>query len=120
MTRPLGADESTGITNSSAYTNAAAAQTLSWCIEAGVLLGHATPPLWAMMSAAPYLPLNASLFPAVGGAVHVQDAHYTKPRSINQADVALLQYPLGLQFDRELAKRDLDAYASVTDFVRKP
>ena len=107
-------DESASVTNDSVYTNAAAAQTLGFCIEAAAKLGHDVPALWLQMASAPYLPLSSTLY--AGGDVHVQDAHYVKPRTINQADVALLQYPLQLDFDESLQRRDLDFYASVTNF----
>ena len=112
--RVIPPDESAGVTDDSVYTNAAAAQALDWCVEAAEALGHNVPPLWRAMAAAPYLPLSTTLY--AGGTVHVQDAHYVRPRTINQADVVLLQYPLGLTFDDpSLARRDLDFYASVTD-----
>jgi hypothetical protein len=106
-------DESSGIVNDSAYTNAAAAETLAWCGEAAALLGEAAPPQWAAMAAAPYLPLNDTLF--AGGPVHAQQTGYSG-KTINQADVALLQYPLGLDFGAAQNERDLTYYASKTDF----
>lgn len=112
--RVMTPDESRGVINSSAYTNAAAAQTLDWCIEAAGVLGEATPPLWAEMAAAPYLPLSETLY--AGGPVHVQNDGYAGQK-INQADVALMQFPLGLSIDAGLAQRDLDYYSSVTDFA---
>ncbi len=110
-------DESQGVTDDSAYTNAAAAQALAWCGEAAAALGvpaAALPPLWAAAAAAPYLPLSAALNPGPGGGpVHAQNAGYAGG-TINQADVALLQYPLGLRLERGLAQRDLDYYAART------
>ena len=100
-----------------AYTNAAAAATLGWCVEAAAQLGlpaAALPPLWAAVAAAPYLPLNDSL--SAGGPVHAECAGYGGA-TINQADVALLQYPLGLDFGAAQNARDLDYYAGVTDFA---
>ena len=47
--------------------------------------------------------------------MHVQNEGYAG-QTINQADVALMQYPLGLQFERGLAQRDLDFYSLHTDF----
>jgi protein-glucosylgalactosylhydroxylysine glucosidase len=107
-------DESSGITNHSAYTNAAGAETLKWCLEAAAALQQPTPPLWATIAAAPYLPLSSSLY--AGGTVHMPYSSY-KGGQINQADVALLQYPLGLQLESGLAQRDLDYFASRTDFA---
>ena len=110
-------DESSGVSNSSAYTNAAGAQTLAWCLEAAAILGipaNSLPPLWADIVAAPYLPLNASLYS--GGPVHAEVAGYSG-HTINQADVALLQYPLGLDFGPVQNALDLDYYSTVTDFA---
>lgn len=63
-------DESSGIIDDSIYTNAAAAQTLGWCIEAAGVLGYSDqiPAIWSDMASAPYLPLNESLY--VEGPVH--------------------------------------------------
>ena len=105
-----------GTVNNSAYTNAAAAQALSWCVEAAGLLGvgASMPQLWSEIASSPYLPLTSVLFD--GGPVHLQDATYTKGTPVNQAAVALLQYPLGLDFGPSINRNDLDYYASVTKF----
>lgn len=108
-------DEGAGITNDCVYTNAAAAQTLAWCIEAAQILRlPPTPAIWADMAASPYLPLTKKL--TRDGAVHLQDSGYDGG-SIHQADVALLQYPLGLVYDADVMRRDLDYYATRTDFA---
>ena len=110
-------DESRDVINDSAYTNAAGAQTLAWCIEAAGELGIASialPPLWSEIAASPYLPLDDTLY--AGGPVHRQNTGYTGQK-INHADVALLQFPLGLDFGVEQNQRDLDYYATVTDFA---
>ena len=88
--RVIPPDESRGVTNASVYTNAAAAQTLAWCIEAATVLGiaDALPPIWSDMAAAPFLPLSDTLY--AGGSVHVQNEGYAG-QQINQADVALMQ-----------------------------
>lgn len=110
-------DESSGITSDSVYTNAAGAQTLAWCIEAAGVLGYADlPQLWATIASSPYLPISDTLY--AGGPVHVQDKTYYAPgKQINQADVALLQYPLGLDFGAAQNQRDLDFYAEKTNFA---
>jgi hypothetical protein len=98
------------------------------------------PPLWAEIAAAPYLPLSDTLY--AGGPVHLEHAGYHGAQ-INQADgacrdalccccsahqrnavyapfacaVALLQYPLGLDFGAAQNQRDLDFYSTVTDFA---
>jgi hypothetical protein len=98
------------------YTNAAGAQALAWCVEAAELLGmgESTPALWKDIAGSPYLPLSSSLYER--GPVHLQDATYTKGTEVNQAAVALLQYPLGLTFGPTINQNDLDYYGSVTKF----
>jgi len=112
--RVIPPDESSGVVDDSAYTNAAAAATLGWCAEAARALGEPAPAEWAAIAAAPFLPLNASLTPA--GPVHAQQTGYAG-HTINQADVALLQYPLGLDFGAAQNERDLAYYAGRTDFA---
>ena len=117
--RVVSPDESAGrpgTVNNSVYTNAAAGKTLAWCVEAAELLGvgGSTPQLWSEIASSPYLPLTSVLFD--GGPVHLQDASYTKGTPVNQAAVALLQYPLGLDFGPSINRNDLEYYGSVTKF----
>jgi hypothetical protein len=109
-------DEGSGIVNDSAYTNAAAAATLLWCVEAAELLNESVPDTWLLIGRSPYIPLTDALDPSQG-PVHQEYTGYNGWRLINQADVALLQYPLGLDFPADLAKRDLDYWSSVTNFA---
>jgi hypothetical protein len=104
-------DESSGVVNDSAYTNAAGAAALAWCAEAAAVLGEFTPPLWAAIAAAPYLPLMDTPM----GLVHQEYTGYGGG-IINQADVALLQYPLGLTCTDGDAQcqRDLDFWSART------
>ena len=115
--RVIPPDESRNVIDDSVYTNAAGAQTLGWCVEAAGILGvppAALPPLWAEIAAAPYLPLDDSLY--AGGPVHRQNTGYTG-QTINQADAVLMLYPLGLDFGSEQNQRDLDYYSLHTDFA---
>ena len=110
--RAQGPDESAGVVDDSAYTVGVGAATLAFCGAAAAALGRAPPPqLWADIAAAPHLPTSDALF--AGGPVHPEYAGYAGAH-INQADVALLQYPLGLEFERGLALRDLDYYSALT------
>jgi len=96
----------------SAYTVGIGAATLAFCGAAAQALGlPRTPQLWADIAAAPYLPTSDTLF--AEGPVHPEYTGYSGAH-INQADVALLQYPLGVVFERGLALRDLDYYSSLT------
>jgi len=86
-------------------------------MEAASILGipsSSLPPIWTDMANSPYLPFNSTLYSE--GPVHMQNAGYDG-HTINQADVALLQYPLGLDFGIEQNTRDLDYYSTVTDFA---
>lgn len=85
--RVIPPDESRDVIDDSVYTNAAGAQTLAWCVEAAAIVGvppASLPPLWAEIAAAPYMPLDDTLY--AGGPVHRQNTGYTG-QMINQADV---------------------------------
>eukprot|EP00759_Apiculatamorpha_spiralis_P007013 PhF_6_TR14172/c0_g1_i2/m.22681/K22078/PGGHG, ATHL1; protein-glucosylgalactosylhydroxylysine glucosidase len=105
-------DESSGVINDSIYTNAAAAKTLEWCMEVAPN-GFNIPPMWKEITSSVYLPFNNTECP--DGPVHQNYAGY-KGQVINQADVALLQYPLQYSFPQDIAERDLDFWANRTDF----
>ena len=110
--RAQGPDENAGVVDGSAYTVGVGAATLAFCGAAARALGlPPPPPLWAAIAAAPYLPTSDALY--AGGPVHPEYKGYAGAH-INQADVALLQYPLGVAFERGLALRDLDYYSALT------
>jgi len=115
--RAQGPDENAGVVDDQLYTVGAGAATLAFCGAAAAALGlPALPPLWAEIARSPYLPVNGSLYSE--GPVHPEYAGYSGAH-INQADVALLQYPLGIQFDAELARRDLDYYSGRTGLAQQ-
>lgn len=60
----------------------------------------------------PYLPIVTSIVP--GREVHPEYHGYRRGTKVNQADVALLQYPLGVGMPRAVALNDLNYYISVT------
>ena len=110
--RAQGPDENAGIVDDSAYTIGVGAATLTFCAVAAQVLGlPPPPPLWTDIASAPYLPTSDTLY--ARGPVHPEFKGYAGTH-INQADVALLQYPLGVVFERELALRDLDFYSART------
>jgi hypothetical protein len=77
-----------GVVDDSIYTNAAASQTMSWCLEAADILGidaSSLPPLWAEMAASPFLQMNDT--ECEDGPVHQEYTGYKYPRTINQAGV---------------------------------
>jgi hypothetical protein len=116
--RAQGPDENAGVVDASVYTIGVGAATLSFCAVAARALGlPPPPPLWAEIAAAPYLPTSDALYAA--GPVHPEFAGYAGAE-INQADVALLQYPLGVAFSHDLALRDLDYYSARTGTPAPP
>jgi trehalose/maltose hydrolase-like predicted phosphorylase len=121
----IGPDELAHIVDSNAYTNGLAQTTLRFCGEAASVLlssggsfsgGAPTPAQlarWADVAERMWLPLSSTLY--TGGPVHPEFAGYAgKP--INQADVALLQYPLDLTaaMGREVATNDLAFYQGLS------
>ena len=91
------------------------------------------------MASRPYLPVSTSLFAGGPGefppclnlvcgplvvttdtvpmyvcAVHPEFTGYKAGELINQADVALLQYPLDFAMPQQLKRNDLTYYSSVT------
>jgi hypothetical protein len=109
--RSQGPDENAGVVDDQLYTVAIAASSLDFCVAAGALLGEPVPAAWAEMAANAYLPLDSSLF--AGGPVHPEYRGYAG-QHINQADVALLQFPLGREFDAAVMRNDLDFYSALT------
>jgi len=110
-------DEHAGVVNSSIYTNAAAAATLRFCVDAAAVLGrsHAIPAAeYAAIADAVYLPISRTLWP--GHAVHPEFDGYSG-QSVNQASVTLIQWPLewpGVPDD--VLQADLAYYASKVPF----
>eukprot|EP00052_Salpingoeca_macrocollata_P025089 m.227686 g.227686 ORF g.227686 m.227686 type:complete len:399 (+) comp22373_c0_seq7:137-1333(+) len=99
-------DEMAGMVNNSVYTNAVASATLKFCLEAAQKLGKAPPPEWAQIAYNIYIPVVHNLY---SGPVHPEYTGY-HGQDINQADVALLQYPLEWPMDLQLAQNDLTYY----------
>ncbi|CAE7938447.1 pgghg, partial [Symbiodinium sp. KB8] len=98
-------DESAGAVNHSVYTNAVAGVSMDWCIEAAEKLGKPIPAAWKAMQHSMYLPVVDDLYE--GGPVHPEYSTY-HGQVINQADVALLQYPLEVPMPKNVAINDLE------------
>ena len=98
-------DESAGRHNSSAYTNGIAVTVLDFALEIAKLLGETPSANWSSVSERLYLPITpvAAGFMA-GTPVHPEYEGYDQKKRphINQADVALLQYPLGLRSNKRV------------------
>jgi trehalose/maltose hydrolase-like predicted phosphorylase len=97
-------DESAGIHNSSAYTNAIAVTTLKFALAAAEIIGETPAANWSSIAERMYLPTVEYEGYMAGVPVHPEYAGYDpkKRPHINQADVALLQYPLGLRTDKRV------------------
>ena len=101
-------DERAHVVNSSVYTNAIAAETLRYAAT------RATQPSnYTRLADAMWLPVSTMVD---GTRAHPEYDGFTgaKHKYINQADVALMQYPLGLKFDDELARNDLTFYQAIS------
>ena len=99
-------DESAGRHDSSAYTNGIAVTVLNFALEVATLLGETPSANWSSVSERLYLPIVGVPAPGfmAGTPVHTEFHGYdqkTRPH-INQADVTLLQYPLGLRSNKRV------------------
>jgi trehalose/maltose hydrolase-like predicted phosphorylase len=103
----IGPDESAGVVNDSAYTNAIASKTLKWAIEAAGVVGSIPGSNWSAIASNVFLPIT--LLPGSETLGHPEYSGYDG-ENINQADVALLQYPLGWEMPSEVAHADLVFY----------
>ena len=101
-------DEGAGIHDGNAYTNAIAGETIRFALETAARFGYTPHGNWSQIAARIFLPLVT----IDGLEVHPEYTNYsvkTRPY-INQADVALMQYPLMLPMDPTIAKNDLLFY----------
>ena len=106
-----GPDEGAGVNDDEVYTNAVAAASLLFGIEAAGVLGRTVPPEWATRAASPHLPLSTSLYP--GHAIHPEFQGY-RGDLITQSSVALLQYPLQWPMPTQVKIDDLRYYEART------
>ena len=94
-------DEGAGRHDSSAYTNGIAITVIEFALEVAQLLGETPSSNWSSVSERLYLPIARVPDPGfmAGTLVHTEYHGYDQQKRphINQADVALLQYPLGLR-----------------------
>jgi hypothetical protein len=119
----IGPDEHSYVQNGNTYTNYAAGQVMLFAVEAAELLGRKPASLeeWRLKGSSMSVPLkkyclswrNASVDGCPAGEVvtiHPQYEGY-HGEDINQADVALLQWPLHATMDSAVALDDLRYYA---------
>lgn len=98
-------DESAGRRNSSAYTNGIAITVLSFALEVAELLGEMPSANWSSVAERLYLPVADVRAGFMEGVqIHNEYENYEQSQRphINQADVALLQYPLGLRSNKRI------------------
>ena len=98
-------DESAGRHDSSAYTNGIAVTVLDFALEVAALLGERPSGNWSSVAERLYLPVQSVKAGFMQGtAIHNEYEGYDQARRphINQADVALLQYPLGLNQNKRI------------------
>lgn len=103
--RVLSPDETAGLVDDDAYTNAAAKQCLSDAIAAEKALNISPSPLYALIS-------DRIVIPTTGGPDGIIAEHSNATRSLmsKQADTALLIFPLGLDISAQ-AQRELIEYS---------
>lgn len=99
-------DEKAGIVNASVYTNAAAADILSWVANKDPQYAS-----WSALASKLIIPLSTDLY--AGGSVHPEFEGYAG-EPINQADAVLLQFPLQFPMEDSVAFNDLQYYAALT------
>ena len=102
-----------GFVKAPAYSTAATALSLQFCVDSAAALKITVPSNWSDIAARPYLPLNDTAFAA--GPVHQVYQPYSGGK-LAQAGVALLQYPLQFPMDDALARRDLQYYGTKFNF----
>eukprot|EP00051_Salpingoeca_urceolata_P014845 m.189431 g.189431 ORF g.189431 m.189431 type:complete len:834 (-) comp18207_c0_seq1:34-2535(-) len=98
-------DERAGLIDSNAYTNCIAAATIDLAAEFATAFGFQPQANWSSIATKMYIPIVE----LDGLKVHPEFEGY-KGQPINQADVALLQYPLDVDMPRWLKANDLSYY----------
>ncbi|GMI15432.1 hypothetical protein TrVE_jg5294 [Triparma verrucosa] len=103
-------DEYVDHATDSVYTNAAVAQFFYAASDVFQRLtnGEDAPSAWKSTADALVLPFDEQQ------NIYLEHADY-KGEQIKQADVVLLDYPLGVEMDDEVKKNNLEYYANVTD-----
>ncbi len=105
----LSPDETAGVVNDDAYTNAVVGANLRAATHAARLVGQTPDPRWATIADALFLPYDkARMIPAEN------DTPLTDRFSAKQADTLLLLHPLGLTYDAATQARMLDFYTAHT------
>jgi protein-glucosylgalactosylhydroxylysine glucosidase len=109
----VGPDELTGPVNDDAYTNALAGEVLKAVVVLSQEIGEAPGAKWSRIASSVYLPTSTAIHP--NSTVHLENDRCREGQMIEQDDVGLLQYPLGLDMPRAIKAADLAYYQGVTD-----
>eukprot|EP01094_Clydonella_sp_ATCC50884_P002669 TRINITY_DN1202_c0_g1_i3.p1 TRINITY_DN1202_c0_g1~~TRINITY_DN1202_c0_g1_i3.p1 ORF type:complete len:630 (+),score=83.51 TRINITY_DN1202_c0_g1_i3:230-2119(+) len=108
-------DESAGCVNNSVYTNAAVATALFMAAETKSILNDTHNPEWASLDEERWIEIASNMYIPFDEAtmLHPEYDGYNG-ENINQADVALLQYPLQYPMSKTVATNDLSYYEEKT------
>mmetsp|Transcript_6734 Transcript_6734/g.16902 ORF Transcript_6734/g.16902 Transcript_6734/m.16902 type:complete len:720 (-) Transcript_6734:341-2500(-) len=101
-------DEDAGIVNNSVYTNAVAAESIFIAAKIAAAIGESFPAEYVDVAHHLRILLDNS------SRRHLEYEGYEWEMEIKQADVTLLQYPLGWDMDDDIALNDLNYYQGVT------
>ena len=105
----LSPDETAGVVNDDAYTNAVVQANLRAAVSAAKVVGQAADPRWAAIADGLYFPYDTSR-----GIPAENDAPMTDRFSAKQADTLLLIHPLNKLFDPATEGKMLDFYSKHT------
>ena len=109
----VGPDGLTGPVNDDAYTNALAGKVLKAAVVLSQEIGEAPGANRSRIASSVYLPTSTAIHP--NSTVHLENDRCRKGQMIEQDDVGLFQYPLGLEMPRAVKAADLAYYQGVTD-----
>ena len=104
--------------NNSAFTNAAAALTLNAAVELAAVVNQSVPAAEYSKIAAGLMPTTQAVPPGSGlkGQYHAEfDGYPGGDPKVKQADVVMLQYPLGVEMADGVKSNDLLWYENHTD-----
>lgn len=109
INKVLSPDETAGVVDDDAYTNAVVRANLRAASAAAKLLGQPADPRWRIVADGLFFPYDrARKIPAEN------DAPMTDRFAAKQADTLLLVHPLGVDYDAATQSRMLDFYAAHT------
>ena len=105
----LSPDETAGVVDDDAYTNAVVRYNLQAATRAAALVGQSPDPRWRIIADALFLPYDTARAIPAENSTPMTDRFSAK-----QADTLLLLHPLHVPYDAATQKRMLDFYAAHT------